>query len=76
MKFNVKNNIKRMEKVINQKDGKEYYAYYGDCDGINTQWICKTEWNYNINIHYSNGEIIYLDDNQEKIRVFEDEEIL
>ena len=76
MKFNVKNSVERMEKAINQKDDKEYYIYYGNCDGKCTQWICKTEWNYNINVHCLNGDLIYSDDNDEQIHVFEDEEII
>ena len=76
MKFNVKNSVERMEKAINQKDEKEYYIYYGNCDGKSTQWICKTEWNYNINVNCLNGDLIYSDDNDEQIHVFEDEEII
>lgn len=76
MKFNVKNNVETMARLTNKINGNNFYVYYGQCDGKKTQWICKTEWNYNINVHYLNGDLIYLDDNQEEIHVFEDEEII
>jgi len=75
MKFNVENNVERMSRLINIKNGNKFYIYYGNCDGKKTQWICKTEWNYNINVNYLNGDLIYSDDNGERIHVFEDEEM-
>lgn len=76
MKFNVKDNVERMIKAINTINGKELFIYYGNCDGKKTQWICDSKWNYNINVNFVNGDLIYLDDNDNQIFVFEDEEII
>ena len=76
MKFNVKNNVETTAMLVNQKNGNKFYLYYGECDGKKTQWICQTEWNYNINVRHLNGDLKYSDDNEEEIYVFEDEEII
>ena len=76
MRFNVENNVERMARLINKINGNKMYIYYGECDGKSTQWICQTEWNYNINVHFVNGDLIYSDDNDEEIYVFEDEDII
>ena len=76
MRFNVKNNVETTAMLENQINGNKFYIYYGECDGKKTQWICKTEWNYNINVHHINGDLKYSDDNEEEIYVFEDEEII
>jgi len=76
MRFNVENNVERMARLINKINGNKIYIYYGECDGKSTQWICQTEWNYNINVNYLNGDLIYSDDNDEQIHVFEDDDII
>ena len=40
-----------------------YYVYEGTCDGHDTKWITKTEWDYKITIKNDGGRLYPVDSN-------------
>lgn len=70
MNFNVEKDIEKVTMVECEK--KKYYLYIGSVDGRPTQWVTETKWNYNINVHLTNNDMVYLDDEGKQIHVFEE----
>ncbi len=69
MRFNVEKDVEKATMIECEK--KKYYLYIGSVNGRPTQWLTETKWNYNINVMLINNDMIYLDDEQRQIHVFE-----
>ena len=73
MNFNVKNNIKT-QAIIEQNNNK-FIIYSGIVDGRKTQYLTSNEaWNFSLKVFLINGEMRYIDDENNEIIVSEEDD--
>ena len=73
MNCNVKNNIET-KTIITQNDNK-FILYSGVVDGRNTQYLTSNEeWNFSLRVFVVNGEMKYIDDENNEIIVSEEDD--
>jgi len=61
-------------KIIFYKNGEEkgeYFVYNGDCDGRDTFWCSRSEWDGVMKLQMVNNEILYFNSKNEEMFVFE-----
>tara|TARA_Y100000389_G_C16953626_1_gene267670 strand:+ start:93 stop:344 length:252 start_codon:yes stop_codon:yes gene_type:complete len=69
-----KEDIEQMQLSHHLEGGVNYFIYSGDCNGIQTKWITTGEWDGEIKTVLHDGELTYLDSNNNKMLVYEDDE--
>jgi len=63
--------VESMQK-IRLNGTEEYFLYESLCDGIPTLYLTKSKWNFHLTLKFEGGEIVYKDDNNDEVLIYEE----
>lgn len=75
--MDIRNGIKHITHYTKDVNGGRLYIYVGVCNDEPTKWITTSEWNYKMRIVFDKDrdEIVYIDDQNQEILIFEKDEV-